>query len=52
MMSQNIEKRRSPKSKCLNLAIWVTIVVVTALIAAVTIWARHQPDLPSIWAPE
>lgn len=36
-------------SKALNIGIWVTIALLTILIALVTIWASRQPNLDSIW---
>lgn len=39
------------KSKYLNAMLWVVIALVVVLIGAWTIWARKQPDRPSIWAP-
>ena len=40
------------KSKYLNVIIWVTIALVVVLIGAWTIWASHQPELRSTWAPD
>jgi hypothetical protein len=44
--------RRRVKSKHLNVALWVTIALVVALIGAWTIWASRQADLRSLWAPD
>ena len=51
MMAQ-AENHGSSRSKYLNLAIWIAIVLVTVLIAAVTVWASHQQNLGSMWDPE
>jgi len=40
------------KSSLLNAITWISIALLLILIAAWTVWAGHQPDRRSIWAPE
>ena len=40
------------KSSPLNIIAWIGIGLLLVLIAAWTVWAGHQPDLHSIWAPD
>jgi hypothetical protein len=48
----NHNKSATAKPKYLNVILWTVIALVAVLIGAWTIWASHQPDRPSIWAPE
>jgi hypothetical protein len=40
------------KPSLLNTITWVGIGLILILIAAWTVWAGHQPNLQSIWAPD
>jgi len=40
------------KSSLLSTITWVGIGLMLVLIVAWTVWAGHQPDLRSIWAPD
>jgi hypothetical protein len=40
------------KSSVLSTVAWIVIAVMVILIAAMSVWAGRQPNLPSIWAPE
>jgi len=45
-----IDGRR--KSSVLGTVAWIVIVVMLILIACLSVWASHQPNVTSIWAPE
>jgi hypothetical protein len=47
--SENRARRRSGFA---NMLIWAAIALITALIAGWTLWASHQPEFRSIWAPD
>ena len=38
--------------KLLNILLWGLIALLAILIGVWTLWAGHQPDVPSIWAPD
>jgi hypothetical protein len=39
------------KSSPANVILWIVIGLILILVAAWTVWAGHQPDVPSEWAP-
>lgn len=39
------------KSSLAAVLTWIVVAVLLVLIAAWTVWAARQPDVPSLWAP-